>query len=156
MKMKNILMGGALVAVALGIAACGDCCKKGCEAATEAADSTAVVEDTVHSARWLDEKDMAWEPAGEGVTRQIMGYDKDLMLVKVKFETGGVGTTHTHPCAQSSCVISGKFEFVIDGEPHILGPGDGFYVPANVPHSCRNIEAGTVLDSFSPYREDFL
>lgn len=30
----------------------------------------------------------AWEPAGEGVTRQIMGYDGQVMLVKVKFEKG--------------------------------------------------------------------
>lgn len=27
----------------------------------------------------------AWEPAGTGVTRQIMGYDGQVMLVKVKF-----------------------------------------------------------------------
>ena len=38
----------------------------------------------------------AWEPAGEGVTRQIMGYDGQVMLVKVKFEKGAIGTPHTH------------------------------------------------------------
>lgn len=27
-----------------------------------------------------------WEPAGEGVVRQIMGYNDDIMVVKVKFE----------------------------------------------------------------------
>lgn len=37
-----------------------------------------------------------WEPAGTGVTRQIMGYDGQVMLVKVKFEKGAVGTPHTH------------------------------------------------------------
>lgn len=36
----------------------------------------------------------AWEPAGEGVTRQIMGYDGQVMLVKVKFEKGAIGTPH--------------------------------------------------------------
>ena len=30
------------------------------------------------------EKEIAWEPAGEGVVRQIMGYDGQVMLVKVK------------------------------------------------------------------------
>ena len=38
------------------------------------------------------EKEIVWEPAGEGVVRQIMGYDGQVMLVKVKFEQGAVGT----------------------------------------------------------------
>ena len=38
------------------------------------------------------ENEKVWEPAGEGVVRQIMGYDGQVMLVKVKFEQGAVGT----------------------------------------------------------------
>lgn len=34
------------------------------------------------------ESEMKWENAGEGVVRQIMAYNDDLMMVKVKFETG--------------------------------------------------------------------
>ena len=30
------------------------------------------------------EKEIVWEPAGEGVVRQIMGYDGQVMLVKGK------------------------------------------------------------------------
>ena len=37
-----------------------------------------------------------WEPAGEGVVRQIMGYNDDIMVVKVKFEKGAVGAVHHH------------------------------------------------------------
>ena len=33
---------------------------------------------------FITEKGTEWEPAGEGVTRQIMGYDGQVMLVKVK------------------------------------------------------------------------
>lgn len=40
------------------------------------------------SKTFILEKEKAWEPAGEGVVRQIMGYDGQIMLVKVKFETG--------------------------------------------------------------------
>ena len=32
-----------------------------------------------------------WESAGVGVIRQIMAYNKNMMMVKVKFETGAVG-----------------------------------------------------------------
>ena len=44
----------------------------------------------------------AWEPAGEGVVRQILGYDGQVMLVKVKFEQGAVGTPHTHYHTQTN------------------------------------------------------
>ena len=43
------------------------------------------------------EAEMPWESAGEGIVRQIMGYNDNLMMVKVKFETGAIGTPHTHP-----------------------------------------------------------
>ena len=41
-------------------------------------------------------KQMPWENPGPGITRQIMGYDGQLMIVKVKFEKGAVGTLHEH------------------------------------------------------------
>lgn len=58
---------------------------------------------------FITEKGTEWEPAGEGVTRQIMGYDGQVMLVKVKFEKGAVGTPHTHYHTQTTYVASGKF-----------------------------------------------
>ena len=48
------------------------------------------------SKTFILEKEKAWEPAGEGVVRQIMGYDGQIMLVKVKFETGAIGTPRLH------------------------------------------------------------
>ena len=54
-----------------------------------------------------------WEPAGEGVVRQIMGYNDDIMVVKVKFEKGAVGAVHHHIHSQVTYVESGKFEFTM-------------------------------------------
>ena len=51
------------------------------------------------------EAEMPWESAGEGVVRQIMGYNDNLMMVKVKFETGAIGTPHTHPHTQTTYVV---------------------------------------------------
>lgn len=62
------------------------------------------------------ENEKVWEPAGEGVVRQILGYDGQVMLVKVKFEQGAVGTPHTHYHTQTTYVASGKFEFTVNGE----------------------------------------
>ena len=36
---------------------------------------------------WMDE-DTPWQPVAEGLSRQVMGYDGKIMLVKAKFETG--------------------------------------------------------------------
>lgn len=37
-----------------------------------------------------------WEPLGEDISRQFVGYNMQLMMVKVKFENGAVGTLHHH------------------------------------------------------------
>ena len=41
-------------------------------------------------------KDVKVEDVGGGITRQIMGYNDDLMLVKAMFETGAEGYQHAH------------------------------------------------------------
>lgn len=110
----------------------------------------------MESANFQFEKEMPWEKAGEGVTRQIMGYNDSIMTVKVKFETGAIGTPHTHPHSQTTYVVSGKFEFTTDEETKIVGPGDGVYMKPDVLHGCKCIEAGVLIDTFSPMRKDFL
>ena len=102
------------------------------------------------------EAEMLWESAGEGIVRQIMGYNDNLMMVKVKFETGAIGTPHTHPHTQTTYVASGVFEFTTDGETKIVRPCDGVYMKPGILHGCICLEAGVLIDTFSPMREDFL
>ncbi len=50
------------------------------------------------------EAEMLWESAGEGIVRQIMGYNDNLMMVKVKFETGAIGNAaYTSSYANDLC-----------------------------------------------------
>ena len=100
--------------------------------------------------------DIQWENADEGVVRQIMAYDEHLMMVKVKFEQGAVGTLHQHPHTQCTYVASGRFEVTIGDEKIVLQEGDGYYVAPNLPHGCVCLEAGVLIDTFTPMREDFL
>ena len=100
--------------------------------------------------------DIQWEYAGDGIARQIMGYDEHLMMVKVKFDQGAIGTLHQHPHTQSTYVASGCFEVTIGEEKKILKAGDGYYVAPNLPHGCVCLEAGVLIDTFTPMREDFL
>ncbi len=105
---------------------------------------------------FLLEEEMKWENPSSGVHRQIMGYDGQLMMVKVKFDKGAVGTIHEHYHSQATYVVSGKFELSIGSEKKILGPGDGYYVAPDVSHGCVCLEAGVLIDTFSPMRADFL
>lgn len=105
---------------------------------------------------FIQDKETAWEPAGEGVTRQIMGYDGQVMLVKVKFTKGAIGTLHTHYHTQTTYVASGIFEFTVNGEKQIVKAGDGIYIEPDAEHGCICLEAGTLIDCFSPMRADFL
>lgn len=98
---------------------------------------------------------VAWEQVGEGISRQIMGYDGQLMLVKIKFEKGAIGYLHQHFHSQSSYVASGKFEVVINDVKQILEAGDGFYVEPDALHGVLCLESGVLIDAFSPMREDF-
>ncbi|WP_159799642.1 cupin domain-containing protein [Flavobacterium sp. MK4S-17] len=102
------------------------------------------------------ESENPWEPVAEGVKRQITGYDVSIMMVKVMFEKGGIGPLHQHYHSQTSYVVSGKFEVSIDGEKKILQQGDAFYIAPNVLHGAVCLEAGMLIDVFSPIREDFL
>lgn len=102
------------------------------------------------------EKEIVWEYPAEGISRQIMGYNPELMLVKVKFETNAVGTPHTHPHTQATYVVCGIFEFTTDGETQVVHAGDGIYIKPGTSHGCRCLEAGILIDAFAPIREDFL
>ena len=110
----------------------------------------------IQSNEFQFEQDIPWEDVGNGITRQIFGYDEKVMLVKAKFVTGGVGTMHQHPHSQVTYVDSGVFEMTIGDVKKIIRKGDGYYVPPNVMHGCVCLEAGMLIDAFSPHREDFL
>ncbi|MBR6306475.1 MAG: cupin domain-containing protein [Bacteroidales bacterium] len=101
-------------------------------------------------------KKLPWEPAGEGVKRQIMGYDGQLMVVKVHFEKGAVGNLHEHYHSQATYVASGKFELTIGKKKKVLVAGDGYYVAPDELHGCVCLEEGVLIDVFSPHRADFL
>ena len=93
---------------------------------------------------------------GGGVKRKILAEDTALMAVEVSFETGAVGAVHTHPHTQISYVLEGKFEAEIDGEKTVITKGDTYYTKPGVSHGVVCLERGTLLDVFTPRRDDFL
>jgi quercetin dioxygenase-like cupin family protein len=111
---------------------------------------------STRSKNFLIDSEQPSEDVGNGLFRQLMGYDEQLMLLKIKFQKGGIGYVHQHIHAQTSVVVSGVFEVTINGEKKTLHAGDGFYVEPNAPHGAVCLEEGMLIDAFSPMREDFL
>ena len=105
---------------------------------------------------FIEDAGLPWQAVAHDVQRKIMAYDQHLMLVKVAFETGGTGTVHQHYHSQISHIESGRFEVEIGGQKQILSAGDAFYIPPNVLHGVVCLEAGVLVDVFSPMREDFI
>lgn len=108
------------------------------------------------STAFIYENEKSWESVGEGVMRQVMGYDGQLMLVKVKFEKGAIGILHSHYHTQTTYVVSGRFEFTVGDEKKIIKAGDGVYIAPNVLHGCICLESGVLIDCFAPMRDEFL
>ena len=101
--------------------------------------------------------DTPWDRTNDvGLRRQILGHGPDLMMVRVEFEPGAVAALHHHPHRQASYVIAGRFEVTVDGERTELGPGDCFFVAADRVHGVVAPEGGTIIDAFTPAREEFL
>ena len=93
---------------------------------------------------------------GGGTSRKIRCFNEEMMLVEVIFETGAVGSDHSHPHTQISYVLSGEFIYHIEGETRVMLPGDSIVVSGGKLHGCTCVKAGTLLDVFSPMRADFV
>jgi quercetin dioxygenase-like cupin family protein len=105
---------------------------------------------------FIENSDIPWEIAGQGMRRKIMAWDERLMVVKVEFEKGAIGALHQHPHTQITHIESGVFEIEIGEEKKVLTAGDAFYIPPNMVHGAVCLEAGVLIDVFSPMREDFV
>jgi quercetin dioxygenase-like cupin family protein len=105
---------------------------------------------------FIENRTVPWETTGAGMRRKIMAWDDRLMVVKVEFQKNAVGTLHQHPHSQITHVESGIFEVEIGEEKKVLTAGDAFYIPPNMLHGAVCLEAGVLIDIFSPMREDFI
>jgi quercetin dioxygenase-like cupin family protein len=97
-----------------------------------------------------------WENAEPGVQRKILPPGQSLMMMMVRFEAGAEGYEHAHPHEQMTLCLDGRFEFVIDGEKHVIGKGENLHIPCHAVHGVKALEKGMLLDCFTPLRDDLL
>jgi len=104
----------------------------------------------------IKKEDVLIENIGEGITRKVLTYSDNIMLVEICFEANSVGALHSHSHEQCTYVLSGKFEFTIKGEKHVVEKGDSIYFSPNDEHGTICLEKGVLIDVFTPKRNDFL
>ena len=74
----------------------------------------------------------------------VAGYET--VDVRVEIEPGATIARHTHPGIESGYFISGSVELTVDGEgTKTYAPGEGYQVPAGVPHGGKNGDQPTVI-----------
>lgn len=92
----------------------------------------------------------------QGVTFDVLVVGEKSMVTKMRYQDSKLVPLHSHPNEQSGYVISGKYRLRVGEQEEILITGDSYSIPANVPHSIEVIEAGEVVDVFTPPRQDYL
>lgn len=92
----------------------------------------------------------------KGVNLDSLAVGEKSMVTKMNYVIGNYATEHTHPHEQCGYVISGKYLMTVEDKEFILEAGDSYAVPGSVPHSFKVLEAGEVIDVFTPHREDYL
>ena len=104
----------------------------------------------------VNEKENPWIQIAPGIQRRTIVSGATMYQMRATLEAGSRLSEHSHPQEQIVHVISGRMKLIVAGTPHELGPGDALYLASNVPHGADTIEDTTVIDTFSPPRDDYL
>ena len=94
------------------------------------------------------------EPVPGCRTRTPFG--QHLMLSYLEMDAGAEVPLHHHPHEQGGILLKGRIMLTIGEESRVVEPGALFLIPPNTPHRAIAIDGpATVLDVFSPVREDY-
>lgn len=98
-----------------------------------------------------------WVEMAPGVRRKVLTYGDELMYVKFRLEKGSKVPVHSHPHAQASYLLEGALRFQVGEDQVDLGVGDSIFFSPGEPHGVVEVvEDSTLLEVFSPKRDDFL
>ena len=81
---------------------------------------------------------------------------QNLMLSYLEMEDGAEVPLHHHPHEQGGILLKGTLQLTIGEETRVVEAGSLFIIPPHVPHRAVAVDGpATVLDVFSPVREDY-
>ncbi|RON96634.1 cupin [Pseudomonas fluorescens] len=74
------------------------------------------------------------------VKQDLGAADREVIQAQVDFEPGVTSPRHAHPGVEVAYVISGTFEYQLEGRaPVTLKAGDSLFIPEGVAHIARNV-----------------
>ena len=69
---------------------------------------------------------------------------REVVQDRADSDPGFVSPRHTHPGEEIVYVIAGSLEYQIEGKPPVtLNAGDVLFIPAEAPHSVKNVGHGS-------------
>ena len=102
------------------------------------------------------DSEQRWIDITPGIRRRTLVTGKTMYQMRAELAAGSQLPEHHHPEEQIAHILCGRIRLIVAGVPHELGVGESFYIGGNVPHAVETLEDTTVLDTFSPPREDYL
>ncbi len=104
----------------------------------------------------MNEDENPWIDIAPGIKRRAIATGATMYQMRAELTAGSRLPEHRHAQEQIAHVIKGRMKLIVAGVPHELAAGAAFYLASNVPHGVETIEDTTVIDTFSPPREDYL
>jgi len=104
----------------------------------------------------VSEQENPWIEIAPGIRRRTICAGATMYQMRAELAAGSRLPEHAHPQEQIAHVINGRMKLIVAGVPHELAAADAYYFASNVPHGVETIEDTTVIDTFSPPRDDYL
>lgn len=105
----------------------------------------------IDSTAWADLEEQTVIPGFHGK----FIHSARMTFVLWRLDAGALLPEHAHPHEQVVHVSSGTLEMTLSGETTHCGPGTVLVIPPHTPHSGRVLAAASVMDVFSPVRDDY-
>ncbi len=104
----------------------------------------------------MSEQENPWIDIAPGIKRRTIAAGATMYQMRAELAAGSRLPEHAHPQEQIAHVVKGRMKMFVAGVPHEMAAGDAIYLASNVPHRVETIEDTTVIDTFSPPRDDYL
>ncbi|MBY8936024.1 cupin domain-containing protein [Pseudomonas fluorescens] len=105
--------------------------------------TTVILASLTGIAQAADTQPKSWQQglSRTDLVRQDLGTaDREVIQARVDFDSGVASPRHAHPGVEVAYVISGTFEYQLEGRaPVTLKAGDSLFIPEGVAHIAKNI-----------------
>ena len=92
----------------------------------------------------------------DGVHLTQLAVGERMSVQHFHIEPGAMVPEHTHHHEQAGYITKGTFTFHLDGEEHVISPGESYVIPGGQSHAAENRADVPVdgIDIFSPPRDN--